>query len=182
MINVAVDFDSVLADTMVVWVHYYNKKYGKSLVKADVHSWEFWRDFGISREEAFTIFDYAWLDWENLPATEIDLSRTIERLSQYAKMDIVTSTKAPIENVKKWLEHQLISYCNFIHIKEETKLDLDYDIFIEDAPDVADAVSKYEKVCLLYDQPWNRKAFTKNVFRIYNLREAIGFLKDYQNR
>src|SRR5688500_13582930 len=150
MVSIALDFDSVLADTMVVWVQYYNKEYHKSAIKANVVSWEFWHDFGISREEAFKIFDYVWLDWENLPATEIELSRTVERLSKHATVDVVTSTKAPTENVKKWLEKERINYHRFIHVEgtEETKVELPYDIIIEDAPHVAEAVSKYEKVCL----------------------------------
>jgi len=59
------------------------------------------------------------------------------------------------------------------------KFDLDYDIFIDDSPDNALEISKNNKICLLYNQPWNRDVLeTQNIRRVYNLYHAIDVIRD----
>jgi len=169
-LKIALDFDSVLSDTMTLWVAKYNEKYNKKHTKANVTKWEFWDDFGISLEEAKSIFRITWEDWENLCPTEKDLSKTTYQLNNIAQVDIVTSVEKTHENyVKKWLEKHNITYKDIV-ITNHDKHEHDYDIFIDDDPKLP---GKVKSRCFVYHQEWNRDVVGGNVERINELKHVL---------
>jgi len=177
MLKLALDFDSVLSDTMVNWVQKFNKRKDTSLTKNDVISWTFWNDFDISIDEAFDIFAEVWSDWKNLPPTEHNLQDKVMKLTKICSIDVVTAVqKNYLQYIKKWLNDKGIIYENFVS-SDSTKANLDYDVFIDDSPSIAQKSSQIGKICLLYDQPWNRKVTGKNIIRIKNLNDAYEFIK-----
>jgi 5'(3')-deoxyribonucleotidase len=173
MVKIALDFDNVLADTMNVWIKYYNETYGKSKTKRDIKRWEFWIDLGISETEAFRIFDEVWSDLENLPLMEKNAGVITKELATIAEIDIVTAVKAKI---KSWLDRKGIIYNDIVYGYKKTHLD--YSIFIDDSPSLAEELSN-EKICLLYNQPWNQNMSkeTKNIIRIYSLNDALNYIR-----
>ena len=173
MTKIALDFDNVLADTMNVWIKYYNEIYKKSLTKQDIRKWEFWIDLGISETEAFRIFDKVWSDLENLPLLEKNASVIIKDLATITEIDIVTAVKAKI---KPWLDRNDIIYNDIVYGYK--KIHLDYSIFIDDSPLLAKEVS-IEKICLLYNQPWNQyvNKENKNIIRIDSLNHALNYIR-----
>ncbi len=177
MLKVALDFDSVLSDTMIRWVEIFNEKKGTKLTKKDVVSWSFWNDFHITMDEAFEIFKEAWSDWKNLPMTEDNIADKVKRLTNISTVDIVTHVlESHSEYVKMWLKNNNISYENFVTIQGD-KVNLSYDIFIDDSPNVAQKSSQSGKDCLLYDQPWNREIKGEKITRIQGLDDAFMFIK-----
>ncbi len=177
MLKIALDFDSVLSDTMVRWVQLFNEKRNTNLTKTDVVSWTFWNDFGISIDEAFGIFEKAWSDWKNLPSTEDNIVDSVKKLANISYVDIVTDVReSHLQYIKMWLNDKGIIYENFVS-SNGTKTNLDYDVFIDDSPSIAQKASQIGKICLLYDQPWNRKVTGKKITRIKNLNDAYEFIK-----
>jgi 5'(3')-deoxyribonucleotidase len=173
MRRIALDFDNVLADTMDVWIKYYNKIYKKSLTKQDIRKWEFWADLGISESEAFRIFDKVWSDLENLPLIEENAGVVIKELATITEIDIVTAVKAKI---KSWLDWKDIIYNDIVYGYK--KIHLDYSVFIDDSPILAKEVPN-EKICLLYNQPWNQNVSkkNKNIIRIHSLNQALHYIR-----
>jgi uncharacterized HAD superfamily protein len=122
------------------------------------------------------IFHLCWIEWENLPPTENNIANNIEEIRKISITDVVTSAKFSfIDSIRLWLDRIGIGPINIICKKE--KAGLDYDIFIDDSPDTALSISKRGKMCLLYDQPWNRNVNDKNIIRIDKLSEAVTYIK-----
>jgi len=177
LLKVALDFDSVLSDTMVRWVELFNEKKGTKLTKKDVVSWSFWNDFGITMDEAFNIFKEAWSDWKNLPPTEDKISDKVKKLANISTVDVVTHVRnSHLQYVKKWLKNNDIFYEKFVSVQGD-KVDLSYDVYIDDSPNVAQKSSQVGKECLLYDQPWNHEITGKKITRIKSLDDAFMFIK-----
>lgn len=104
--KIALDFDSVLSDTMVRWVINFNNRYEKSYSKKHVTKWEFWSDFNIGKDEAFEIFEETWEQWENLPPTEDQLSKKTKKLNEIGKVDVVSNVSSShIDFVKMGLKN-----------------------------------------------------------------------------
>ena len=178
MLKVALDFDSVLADTMTAWVKIYNKKHNKFITKSDIKSWDFHSGLGISEKEMYDIFQICWSEWENLPPTEENIADTVKEIRKISLVEIVTSAKFSfIESIRLWLNKTGITSIKIINKSE--KADLDYDLFIDDSPITALSISKIGKICLLYDQPWNRNIIhNNNIIRIKSLFEATSYIKN----
>jgi 5'(3')-deoxyribonucleotidase len=151
MLKIALDFDNVLADTTGAWVRYYNKKYKKSIKKSDLTEYYFWNSLNISREEAFEIYSIVWSNWQNLDLLEEDCVSTVNELSEIAEVHVVTSA---LTDVKNWTAERGLKF-NKIEYTQQ-KSELNYDIFIDDSPYVVLDILKRKKLCLLYDQPWNK--------------------------
>jgi len=67
-----------------------------------------------------------------------------------------------------------IQYQNLIIVdSDKEKLDLDYDIYIDDGPKLANIMGKYpNKILILLDQPWNKTIqISKNIKRVNNWKE-----------
>ncbi len=176
--KIALDFDSVLSDTMVRWVHNYNNRYETSFSKKHVTKWAFWSDFNIDRNEAFTIFEETWEQWEHLPPTEEQLSEKTEKLNKIGQVDIVSNVSSShIDFVKKWLEKQKIHYNDFVNSCND-KEKLEYDYFIDDSPSLAHKLNELQKSCLLYHQQWNVEIQGKHIINISNLNQALDKIKD----
>lgn len=182
MKKIALDFDNVLADTMTAWINYYNKQYNSNLRKSDVTLWKFWEleSIGMTRENAYKIFDEVWFKWQDLNPLEKNIGLIVEGLRKLAEVHIVTAT---LGDITEWLKFHEVRYDGFKRTDYSEKPGLKYDIFIDDSPDDALELGMRGKVCLLYDQPWNQPHQTKylfddynTIFRITRLDESLDFI------
>jgi len=175
VLKVALDFDCVLADTITVWVQIYNKKYGRSIKRSDIIEWNLCKLLGISEDAMWEIFHLCWTEWENLPPMEDNICVGVEQIRKMSLTDVVTSAKfSYIESIRLWLDSIGIKSINIFSKSE--KAGLDYDIFIDDNPSTALSVSECGKICLLYDQPWNKKVHSNNIIRINYLSDAVSYI------
>jgi len=156
--RIAVDLDGVLANTMQTFCKIINASRSTHFQVSSFNSWKAWETAGISKEEFFHILDEAWLDWQNLPPTEENLSKKVGKLREFSTLDIVTGrsleTVAP---AKRWLKNQEIGFREFVRTDSSIeKADLHYDIFVDDSPELMSALtSKPNCHAILYSQPWN---------------------------
>lgn len=137
-----------------------NVRYSKHFKLSAFNKWKAWETAGISKDEFFHILDEAWFKWQSIPPTEEQLAEKVGRLLDFSEVDIVTGRSAEtISSAKSWLNAQEIRFNSFIRTNSVTeKVDLDYDVFIDDSPELMSALSsKPDRRAILYTQPWNRE-------------------------
>lgn len=188
--KLAIDFDNVLAHTTHLWVEICNHRDNgaRNISVRDVEKWDFWKDLGLDNKEAFDIFDITWESWEKIPPIESEIQQKTKMLSNLfeGKIDVVTSVKEGHKvAVHSWLAKHGIYYRDVVFSEKKHKLD--YDIYIDDSPYNAIDIYKNKKLCLLYNQPWNREIPNKSgsivgIRRVYNLYHAIDIIRDIIGR
>lgn len=165
------DLDGVLAEAMIVWCDLYNKRYGGSLKFEDIRAWEVWKIVKIRRDQFFTLLDDAWLEWKRMPPTEEDVGRQVGLLRGYGMVDVVTgrSTRT-VNQAKEWLKAHSIPYDRFVRTESTmAKITLDYDIFIDDSPNLMERIAVGPTVLgILYTRPWNRDVRMPSTIRRAN--------------
>ena len=90
--TLAIDLDSVLADTMVIWVEEFNKRNNSSINKDNIISWDISKTLDISITEVSDIFTYIWdKRWKDIPSTEPSIGNTVSNLhSKGLRISILT--------------------------------------------------------------------------------------------
>ena len=158
--KLAVDLDGVLADTIVPCCRITNARYSKNLEPESITKWKAWELVGISENEFFRALDDAWSNWRNIPPTEDHLAEKVEKLLPIGIVDIVTGrSPGTVAPAKSWLKEQGIKFNSFVRTNGAMdKLRLNYEIFIDDSPELMAALAGKEgKRGVLYSQPWNRE-------------------------
>jgi hypothetical protein len=121
--------------------------------------WQAWEIANISKDEFFRTLDEAWFDWRTIPPTEGRLAQKVGKLLEFSMMDIVTSrSPETVASAKSWLKAQRIKSNSFVRTNSGMdKADLNYDIFIDDSPELMSALtSRPDRHGILYTQPWNK--------------------------
>jgi len=158
--RIAVDLDGVLANTMEVCCKIINMRHSTHFKVSSFNRWKAWETANISKDEFFRILDEAWFEWRSLPPTEERLAEKVGKLLEFSKVDIVTGrSPETVASAKSWLKTQEIKFNRFVRTNSGTeKVDLNYDVFIDDSPEVMSALSsKPNGHAILYTQPWNRE-------------------------
>lgn len=172
MARIALDFDNVLADTTTIWLKHYNSVYNKSIKKSDLDEYYFWHNLGISKEEAFRIFSVVWNNWRELPVIERDSVEIVNKMSSKAEIHLVSSA---LTDLRDWTVKNNFRFSEIVYSQQKSLLN--YDVFIEDSPYEAMNIAKNNRLCLLYDQPWNRSIQSNKVIRIKKLSEASAIIE-----
>lgn len=181
MLKISLDFDSVLSDTMISWTRIHNSLYGSNWTKSDIKEWKFWKPLKVKPSVKDRIFRKSWKDWINLPPTESNLDKKIATLSEYGIIDVVTSVeKKSLKYVKKWLDRQNITTINGVRpVEYGKKINLSYDLFIDDDPGLANQANKLAKKCIIYKQTWNHEIDPSfNVVKVNDLTEACRIISE----
>lgn len=174
MLKIALDFDNVLADTTGAWIRCYNKMYNKTLKKSDINEYYFWDSLNISRDEAFKIFSMVWNAWRDLPLLGKDTVMLVNSIANMAEVDLVSSA---LVDMKDWIDDKNLIFNKVVYTQHKSPLN--YDIFIEDSPYEALKIVDNKRICLLYDQPWNKITNTSDkLIRIKHLEQATHIIND----
>ena len=193
MVRVAVDLDSVLAQTVPAMLRVYNATYQTSYTKTDITDYsagnvlpELQR-LGKSKGKSmfFRLLDKAWEDWQSIEP-EPGAIEAVRRMKDAGlQIDIVTGrSTTPRDILELWLRQHGIPYDNLIVAEakpgeerrtSELKTDLPYDIFVVDNPFMAKAIAgQPDKFLLLFDQPWNVGIVeSENVVRVHGWPDAV---------
>lgn len=186
-LQIALDLDSTLAKTCDVAFdllcgpdHKYD--YG------DILSWEWPLDeFGERYLHAM------WFAWVLRPLDiepwESDMADIVADISQLGEVNIVTHHDKPYNEMidagkKEWLAHHGIEYTEFVSVHERNKLELGYDVYIDDKPSLAtdiDGCERDDVLLCLRNQPYNHTdvAFeSEQVNRVFTLREVPSIIND----
>jgi uncharacterized HAD superfamily protein len=159
--RIAVDLDSVLADTMATFCRILNERHSTQYTVESFTQWNAWQIADITKDEFFRTLDEAWLQWQTVPATEEKLTDKVKLLRSFGKVDIVTGrSQETVPYATLWLKEHRISYDEFVRTEStRAKVKLNYDVYIDDSADLMSLIaSRLGGSGILYSQPWNRKA------------------------
>jgi 5'(3')-deoxyribonucleotidase len=177
--RIAVDMDSVLAETteaMIVWM---KEKHNEVFKKEDITDWDWVQHrYDLSTPETVRMFAEIWGDrWESVPPTESNIEKKVERLAELSELTVVSSASPDQANGKlKWLYKYGLKQVTLLIVPYgKTKEKLPYHIFIDDRDDTIEKVVEAGKIGFLYDQPWNQKC--KVGMRVKSLSSVISFLE-----
>ena len=155
----AIDFDSVLADTMITWLEEYNKRNSTSIIKNDVTHWDITKVLQISINEISQIFNYLWkYRWQDIPPTEPNLNITTREIHKSGyRISILTKRyRSSVAHVAEWLDIHDIYCDDLIFIFDGTsKAKYPFNTLIDDTPVNLIDVSSPQSA-ILFNQPWNK--------------------------
>lgn len=172
--KIAVDVDSTLIDIMVSYCEIYNEGKNAKKTKDDVTDWDFFDAWGLTLEEGKAIFDK--INLQDVPIISEDVDCFLLRFNQNYIVDIITNRtekqrKALMKKLESMNLRQGINYRHLVIVNsDKEKLDLDYNIHIDDSPKLAQLMDKYpDKTHILLDQPWNHNIILLgNIKRVKN--------------
>jgi 5'(3')-deoxyribonucleotidase len=157
--TLSIDFDSVLADTMIVWTKEYNKLKHTNVTKSEITYWNIGMILPLSADEISTMFNYVWqYCWRDIPPSEAGQSEIIKRIRRRGyRISILTKRERPtVAYVAKWLDYHEIYSDDLIFIYDSTpKAEYAFDILIDDAPSNLVDINP-PKIGILFNQPWNK--------------------------
>lgn len=178
--KIALDLDGTLADIIGLWLTEYNKRSRKRLDYHNITKWDFWMNLGYTPTRFFKELSNCWKRWRSIKPIEEEVSYAVDQLHKFGKVDIVTA-RDPESSIyaKEWLKYHNIKYDQFVLVaRGSDKAYLNYDIFIDDSPINAKKISAFDKMILLYNQPWNKDVKeSSNIVRIRQLSDALDFIQ-----
>lgn len=186
--KIAVDIDGVLFDLVITFCEKFNERYDTTYQKSDVTNWEFFNDWNISEEQAFKIFYEIYENSEIVPLIDENSLKYMRELNLQHNVDIVSARSSHYRShlIKALKSHNIlkkIHYRELIlvnHKPYDSKLILEYEIYVDDNPNLVEPIKKMKnKLLLLYDQPWNMDSkCEKNVFRVKTWKEVVEKIND----
>jgi len=183
-LKIAVDLDGVLAESMLVWCERANKEFGTRLRMEDIDSWSWWKRTPISKDDFYRILDESWDEWSAIPPTEPEIAAKVARIKKFGDLDIVTGrSKRTLQAARNWVDSQKVQYRRFVRVLGwRDKILLDYDAYIDDAPDLMPLISRSPTAWgVLYERPWNRSVGAMpKVLKAKNWRQVPALLKRIQ--
>ncbi|MGB7953985.1 MAG: hypothetical protein WCF23_08385 [Candidatus Nitrosopolaris sp.] len=157
--TLSIDFDSVLADTMIAWTKEYNKLKNTNITKSEITYWNIGMILPLSADEISTLFNYVWQHcWRNIPPSEPGQSEIIKRIRRRGyRISILTKReRSTIAYVARWLDYHDIYSDDLIFIYDNRpKAEYPFDILIDDAPSNLVEIAP-PKAGILFNQPWNK--------------------------
>lgn len=131
------------------------------------------------------IWDLQKSNWNKNIITPLDsnIPSIIYSLNANYEIYVVTASIDP-SSVYKWLikNNIIISRDHFISCKAEEKVNYNFDIYIDDYPEIAKKVAETNKIVIVYKQPWNalflRNNRNKNIIPVDDWNGINRILED----
>ena len=182
MMKIAVDIDGVILDIIVEYCEIYNRRYGTNYKKSDVVKWDFFADWNMDEETGFKIFFEIYEDSGNIPFIGEGAPKIMKKLNEMYDLDIVSARVPEYRSsiIDKLDSHDIVAgiqYTELIllhHRPYDIKLKQNYDLYVDDNPNLVEPIKKMEdRTLLLFDQPWNQNSVCEdNVHRVHNWKEV----------
>lgn len=182
--NIYVDIDNIVADFEGAFRRFVNRKKGRCLKQSDINEFDFFKCFGISKEEEAAIHREFILrnGYRKLKSVKGSI-KGIRKLESIGDVFLITARPEALRNITlEWLEHKGIRIREDHIIFSKNKADdrHDIDVIIEDKwEDSIDLAGKGCEVILL-DYPWNRKRradgnilLQSNIRRVYSWKDIL---------
>ena len=182
--NIYVDIDNIVADFEGAFRRNLNKKKNRSLKQADISEFDFFRCYGISKEEEGAIHQEFIKRGGYRKLKKIKGSKQgIKELKRIGDVFLITARPEALRKITTdWLNHKGIDIREDHVIFSKNKADDRHaiDIIVEDKwEDAIDLAEKGYEV-ILYDYPWNRKrGLSGNIInnskigRVYSWKDII---------
>jgi len=169
---------------MLVWCERANGEFGTRFRMQDIDSWSWWRKTSITKDDFYRILDESWDEWLKIPPTEPEIAEKVAKVEKFGDLDVVTGrSKRTLEAARSWVDSQKVRYRRFVRVLGwRDKILLDYDVYIDDAPDLMPLISQSPTAWgILYERPWNRSVRDMpKVLKAKSWRQIPGLLRQIQ--
>ena len=186
---IGVDLDEVLADLLSAFIRYHNDKYGTSLDREGFHSYDLWKAWGGTREDAVQkVKDfYKTKYFKNITPLSGSV-RGIDILCKTNELIVITSRPSYVEEeTKEWINYYFPDKFSDIYFvanpyqpgiykrkKSDICRELGVDVFIEDCFNYARDCANNGTHVFLFDSPWNRSGkLPTGVVRVKSWGEIV---------
>ena len=179
--KIGVDIDGVILDLGSKVCEIFNSLYDTNYTKNDVKRWEFFRDWEVSEETMYEIFDKAYQQSSTIALIDNNTPCILEKLYKVHDLDLVTARNKKFENLLvdrlNFLEIKKgVQYGDLIHVEPkpyDAKVALNYEILIDDNPNLINPILILpEKKLILFEQPWNQDLGEReNIKRVHNWKQ-----------
>jgi uncharacterized HAD superfamily protein len=169
---IGIDIDDVIADFVPIISLYHNELYGGSLSKADFISYDFWKVWGGTKEEAVRKVDEMFANsmyFLKIPTVENSIPSLARLKEQGVVLHAITGRRNnAIQPTTEWIEkyfpntfastHFTNMHCLEGRSVKKSKIckELGVTILIEDFIDHALDCAENNIRVLLFDSPWNQ--------------------------
>jgi uncharacterized HAD superfamily protein len=191
--NIGIDLDGVLADTMTMINEYYNTGHGTNFILDDYRQFELRETWKCTREDALKKIDEFF--FSDYFKTVIPVSGAVEGINALSgghKLFVITARPGHVqEETRNWLSRHYGNKFSGIFFtnewrhensgprsKQEMCSELGIDVLIEDSLENAMACNSDGIKIFLLDRPWNRteEEIPANIIRAYSWDEIVELL------
>lgn len=190
--TIGCDLDEVLSPLLSHHCEFLNKKYNLKLTEEDFTHYQYWgQAYGVSMEQCIDDFlEFSETeDFHKIKPYEeaifgLNELRKIDKLSIItARQDnLYNSTMIHLKrNFPPVFSQVLFGNSHSKHGQKKTKRELCEKagiwLFIEDDPHHAENVA-IDIPVILFDKPWNKNCFDKNIIRAYNWNQIVDIARE----
>lgn len=182
--NIFVDIDNIIADFEGAFRRYLNKKKNKCLKQVNINEFEFYKCFGISKEEEKNIHQEFVEKGGYRKLKRIKgCKKGIKKLKNIGEVYLITARPCSLRTITlDWLKHNGIDIREDHLIFSKNKADNKYaiDLIVEDRWEDALELADKGNAVILLDYPWNKKSGEsgnienyRNILRVYSWKDII---------
>jgi len=147
--KILVDVDGTIADIHTLFSSTISKDFNVNFSVEDIDCWGFGakaRNLGLDEKFCVNLVHELWKEkWEEVALIDTFVVNVLTEIKQKHTVDIVTANES-FESIRKWLSKNSVPHHSFIfHLN---KHELDYDVFIEDNPDLHSKLKPHQTVLL----------------------------------
>jgi len=189
--RIAVDIDGVLLDLIRDFCIIFNKQFNTSYRDIDVRNWNFFKDWNVSFDSIAPIFKVLHENPSQTKLIDMNARKVLKLLNRNYQVEFLTARERKTKNalMERLNSLKIFKGSHYEKIKiapispSDAKLQYDYDVFIDDNPNLANSIVGQEgKILLLYNQPWNQTIRNnKNVIRVKNWEEIWKYFQNLKN-
>jgi uncharacterized HAD superfamily protein len=182
--NIFIDVDNIIVDFESQFRKFLNKKTGKKLARENICEFEFYKSFGISKEQEIK-FHNEFIMNEGYKKLKLikGCKDGIKRLMKLGQIAFISARPEELRDITlEWFKKNKIPIRTDLLIlaKDKISYSSQFDIAVEDKWEDAVRLAENSKIVILYDYPWNRKKDdngnilrVENIIRVSNWEEIV---------
>jgi hypothetical protein len=187
-----VDLDDVILDFNESLQAFHNSRFGTSVRREDVVTYDIEKIWGCSAEEASRrIFDFCRSDEHSMASPVSGAFEGVRHLGKSHELNVISSRGDQVKDpTLRWirkhfdghfasivLTNQYFGLPEKVRSKADVCRELGVGVMIEDSMSQAKEIAASGCRVLLLDCPWNQGDLPENVTRIYSWKEIVAHLR-----
>jgi len=173
------DLDGVLADTVKQTLRHIEEETAIKKTNDDIKHYDLTIDLSLPRDYIIRAFRKAWKEYEKIEPVDPNIPYILNKLHEKSKIYIVTSSVGADKEIIGWLKKNNIVYDRLVHVKKDNdKLNVEADVFIEDNPHLAMELKNAGKFVILLKQPWNIEFRNNGIAFAMNWNELFSMINE----
>jgi 5'(3')-deoxyribonucleotidase len=175
--NIGLDIDSTLLDTMTEYVKVFNQTYGTNYSKFDVKNFDFYKDWKVDKSKAYKIFEL--IDYDKVTLTDSSVKYVCKALKQLGyQVDLITANTLEMTEIKSnRLKDLGVIFDDVkrvdVHGGKKGKFAREYNFIIDDSIEQLEDIFFNGGNPICYNQPWNQEWNGNHIYKLCGLLRHI---------